>query len=61
MNIGKACAIFEQTDSDKFTAEEKAEAIYRVMQMPTHNGVTKDRCFAVIKYLFDMLYEVGGT
>lgn len=58
MNIGKACAIFAQIDGDKYTEEEKAMAIYQVMQMPTHNGVAKDKCFAVIKYLFDKLYEV---
>ncbi len=36
MNAGKAMAIFMQIDSDKFTDEEKAEAIYVVMKMPTH-------------------------
>ena len=58
MNIGKACAIFVQINSDKYTDNEKAIAIYDVLQMPTHNGITKDRALAVAKYLFNKIYEV---
>ena len=41
MNIGKARAIFDQIDSDKYTEDEKAVAIYIVMAMETKNSVTK--------------------
>lgn len=58
MNIGKACAIFEQIESDKYTDEEKATAIYNVLEMPTHNSVSKDSMLAAIKYLFDKQYEI---
>lgn len=58
MNIGKACAIFEQLDSDKYTEEEKAIAIYKVMNMPTHNSVTKANMLKAIKWLFDKCYEI---
>ena len=58
MNIGKACAIFAQINSDKYTEDEKAIAIYDVLQMPTHNGITKDQILAVAKYLFEKIYEV---
>lgn len=57
MNIGKACAIFMQINSDKFSDEEKGEAIYHVMKMTTHNGVTKSSMLAVIGWLFDRLWE----
>lgn len=58
MKTGKAVAIFEQIDSDKFTADEKAEAIYKVLQMPTHNGISKDTILRVVKHLFNLCYDV---
>ena len=57
MNAGKAMAIFMQIDSDKFTDEEKAEAIYVVMKMPTHMSITKDKMLSVIKWLWNRSYE----
>lgn len=42
MNIGKACAIFEQIESGRYTDEEKLLAIREAIEMPTHNGVTKN-------------------
>lgn len=60
MGIGKACAIFMQIESDKYTDEEKATAIYHVLKMPTHNGVTKDAMLAVIKWLFERRWEATG-
>lgn len=56
MNIGKACGIFEQLDSDKFTDEEKALAIYEVMNMPTHMSVTKYCMLKAIKWLWNKAY-----
>ncbi len=58
MNIGAACSIFMNIDTCVHTDEEKALAIYKVLQMPTHNGVNKDSMLRVIKFLFDKLYEV---
>lgn len=58
MNIGKACAIFDQIQSDKFTEEEKGIAIYQVLKMPTHNSITKDNILKVTQYLFDLHYDV---
>ena len=56
MNIGTACAIFQNLDSDKFTDEEKALAIYEVMNMPTHNGVSKYSMLEAIKWLWNKAY-----
>lgn len=57
-NIGRQVAIFNNIESDKFSDEEKALAIYDVMNMPTHNGVTKESAFKVIRYLWDMIFEI---
>lgn len=42
MNIGKAQAVFEQIRSDKYSETEKLQAIWAVLEMPTHNGIKKD-------------------
>lgn len=41
MNIGKACAIFEQLESDDYTEVEKLLAVINVVEMETHNGIKK--------------------
>lgn len=58
MNISRATAIFEDINSDKYSNEEKALAIYDVMKMPTHNGVKKDSMLSVIKWLWHKIYEI---
>lgn len=57
MNFGEAMAIVIKIDSDKFTDEEKATAIYLVMNAPTHNSITKDNMLKVIKWLWNKNYE----
>jgi hypothetical protein len=58
MNIGKACAIFLQIESDQYTDRDKEVAIYLVMNMPTHNGITKDSMLRVIKWMFAQNYTI---
>ena len=57
MNKGKAMAIFLQINSEEFTDEEKAEAIYLVMNMATHMSIKKDNMIEVIKWLWNQKYE----
>ena len=57
MNIGKACAIFEQIESEKYTDEEKLLAISEVIEMPTHNGVTKDTILSAFRWLWNYAIE----
>lgn len=57
MNNGKAMAIFRQIESEAYSDNEKGEAIYRVLNMETHNSITKDMCFSVIKYLFELAFD----
>jgi hypothetical protein len=61
MNIGKACAIFMQIDSDQYTDLEKGFAVYMVLAMPTHNGITKDAMLRVIKWLHGQHFEVEAA
>lgn len=57
MNIGKACAIFEQIKSERYTDEEKLLAIHEVIEMPTHNGITKDTILNALKWLRNYAIE----
>ncbi len=58
MNVSKAVAIFTNINSNDFTDDEKAIAIHQVVSMPTHNTIKKDDMLAVIKLLWDKLYEI---
>jgi hypothetical protein len=58
VNIGKAVAICMNLDSDKFTDEDKIVAIYEVMNMPTHNGVTKAAMLEMVKWLWHYSFEM---
>lgn len=58
INLGKARAIFEQIDSDDYTDEEKACAIFMVNNMETKNSVTKESMTKVINWLWGLLWEL---
>jgi len=51
MNNGKACAIFSHIESDLYSDYEKAEAIHTVLNMETHNGITKISLLGVLRWL----------
>ena len=53
MNIGKAFAVFQQIDSEKYTKDEKNEAIQNVINAATINSITKRQVLDVVSYLFD--------
>lgn len=57
MNIGKACSIFGQIESDEYTEQEKLQAIKEVIAMPTHNGITKTEIIGAFKWFFDWAAE----
>lgn len=58
MNIGKACAVFEQIESDKYSDDEKLRAIWAVLDMPTHNGITKNEILTAFRWLFNYAAEI---
>ena len=51
MTLGRARAIFEQIESDKFTKEEKVEAIIKVMSMATTNSVRRWELMNALRWL----------
>lgn len=57
MKITKAVSIFTHIDSPDYTDEEKALAIHIVLEMPTHNGITKDQILNVTKWLWNLEWE----
>lgn len=57
MKIGQALSVFMDIESNEHTMKEKGEAIHRVLQMPTHNGVTKDMMMKVIRWLFNIIFD----
>lgn len=59
ISIGKANAIFKQITSDNYSEDEKLRSILIVLDMPTHNGITKDMILKAFRWLFDYAIEVG--
>ena len=57
MNIGKAVAIFRDIFRPGLTDIERGEAIKKVLDMETHNSITKAEMLQVIRYLWNMVYE----
>ena len=58
MNKGRALAIFENIENATESIEEKGEAIYIVVNMATHNSVTKASMLKVIRWLLDRAFEI---
>ena len=58
MKANKAFEIFCDINSEEHTEDEKVEAIYEVINSPTHNSITKSKMMEVVEYLFDKAYEI---
>lgn len=58
MRINIACGIFSQINSEKYTDEEKGEAILEVLKMPTHNCISKVVMLEVIGYLLSLAFDI---
>lgn len=57
MTIGTAVAIFLNIDREDIHDEEKGTAIHMVLDMPTHNSITKDKMLQVIRYLLHLAFD----
>ena len=53
MNIGKATSIFKNITSEEFSGTEKIQAIREVLNMPTHNGISKEQILFVLDWLWN--------
>ena len=60
MGIGEAWVIFNNIDSDRYTLEEKGLAIKMILDMPTHNGVTKAMFMKALKWFWNEHFEWKG-
>ena len=58
MNKGRALAIFDNIENASESIEEKGAAILIVMNMETHNSVTKASMLKVIRWLWDRTFEI---
>lgn len=53
MNNGKATAIFQHIRKEKFSEGEKLVAIKKTLDMPTHNGITKDEILDAFRWMWE--------
>ena len=58
MNDKLAMFIFININDKDFTDEEKVMAIYRVLQMPTRNSITKSDMLKALNWLWHSAYEI---
>ena len=60
MKFGQVYMILDNIDSDEYTVEEKVLAIRTVLDMETHNGVTKAVLLKALDWLWNEHYELIG-
>lgn len=58
MKIGQAYKILDNINSDEYTVDEKAMAIREILDMETHNGVTKPVLLKAMNWLWNEHYEL---
>lgn len=58
MSLARAIHICRYIKSDRFTDEEKGQAIYTLKNAETLNSVTKRELVGIIKYLFNKVFDV---
>lgn len=54
MNIGTATAIFSRINDSDISYKDKITAIGEVVNMPTHNGITKAQMLEVLRWLWNV-------
>lgn len=57
MKTSEAYVIVHNIKDDRFTDEEKGYAIHTVLNMATHNSITKDVMLQIIDWLFNKAFE----
>jgi len=58
MNIGKALSIFGNLDDCNETIETKGLAIRMVIDMETHNSVTKKQMLGALNWMWNQIFEL---
>lgn len=58
MTTGTAYRIFNAIEDEDVSNEEKAAAIYKIINMETHNSVTKAMMLKVIRWLLELSFDI---
>ena len=58
MNIGTARAIFENLEECQRPIEEKGLAIRTILDMETHNSVTKEQLLKAMGWMWNQMFEL---
>ena len=58
MNIGTARAIFENLFDSKYSIEEKGTAIRTVIDIETHNSITKIQMLKAMNWMWEQIFEL---
>ena len=61
MSIGEAFVIFNDLDSEIITVEQKGLAIKMILDMETHNSVTKAMLMKALRWLWNEHFEWKGV
>jgi hypothetical protein len=57
MNIGTARKIFDNIFDDAYTIEEKGLAIRKIIDMETHNSITKCQMLVAMNWMWEQIFE----
>lgn len=58
MTLGEACAICLDINREDISLEEKGAAIWKMVNMETHNGIKKDTMLEIIRFLMGLAYDL---
>lgn len=58
MSTGTAYVIFRNIDNPDISTEEKAAAIYKIINMETHNSVTKASMLKALRWLLELSFDI---
>lgn len=56
MNIGTAIKIFNNIFDDAYTIEEKGVAIRTIIDMETHNSITKCQMLKAMNWMWEQIF-----
>lgn len=54
---GRVALVINDIESPFFTDEEKGEAIKHMLDLTTHNGISKDMILSWCRWLWNKLFE----
>ena len=58
MNNGTAIKIFNNIFDDAYTIEEKVLAIRKVIDMETHNSISKSKMLVAMNWMWEQIFEL---